>query len=336
MSGRKRVTVRVDQDDLNRLRRSETELRRIRSDVPKLFSDVNRDFQNRLRPLQERQNRFENSVGNLQADVRDLERDTARRLQEQQRTMYQKLEKQEKRFDKEIHALAKNTERMIQEERHIREEQIRQVSAAIDEESRVRRQQVERVAGEIQQVRDDIQAKEAYRNEVATTWIDAAQTIYDFITANYRHEHFAPNRVADLERSIQQARQNVEQNLPEPAISQAQDAYRQLSDLRLELEQLEQEWQMWLNAALSSSRELFEQAHTNRQCKALDMDGNVEQDENGKDVDVEVDFWTNGSLSALEQKLQAQIQQLEQDNTLTTETFRQIVEQSNPEFQQEL
>ncbi len=336
MSGRKRVTVSVDQDDLRRLKRSESELRRIRSDVPKLFKDVNRDFQTRLRPLQERQNRFEQSVSNLQSDVRDMERDTAKRLQEQQRKMYQELEKQEKRFDKEIHSLAQKTERMIQEERRIREEQIRQVSVAIEEESRVRQQQVNRLAGDIQQVRDDIQAKETYRKEVAETWIESAQTIHDFITANYRHEHFAPNRVADLERSLQQARQNVEQNLPEPAISQAQDAYRQFSDLRLELEQLEQEWQMWLNAALESSRELFEQAKTNRQCKALDLDGNVEQDEHGKDVEVEVDFWSNGCLSALEQKLEAQIQQLEQDDTLTTDAFRQIVEQTNPELQQEL
>ena len=336
MSGRKRVTVSVDQEDLRRLRRSESELRRIRSDVPNLIRDINRDFQSRIRPLEERQNRFESSVSNLQADVRKYERDTAKRLQEQQRKMYQELEQQEKRFNKEIHSLAQKTERMMQEERCMREEQIRQVSAAIEEESRVRQQQVNRLAGEIQQVRDDIQAKEVYRKEVAETWIEAAQTIHDFIKANYRHEHFAPGRVADLERSIQQARQNVKLHLHEPAISQAQDAYRQLSDLRLELEQLEQEWQMWLNAALGSSRELFEQAKTNRHCKALDMDGNVEHDEQGREVDIEVDFWSNGRLSALEQKLAAQIQQLEQDDALTTEAFRQIVEQTNPELQQEL
>lgn len=307
MSGRKRITI--DEREYRQLLEDRSRLRELQRNLPEIIEAVRWETTEQLRrqlePLERRQREFRQVLEGVIDEVREFEEETAQRLEEHQRLMRgaiqdvrQEIADQERRFNE-----------LIAQERRTRERQVRNLQRQIDA----------------------IIADQHRREELARSWIDAAQAIWDFIDKNYRHQQFAPGQLEKLEREIRQARQNLDQGIPETALTQAQNAYHSLSDLRLELERLEQEWHVWRAAALESAREILSLAQRNRQCKAMDQQGKE------LDIDIEVDWWTNGKLSALEQEVQQLISRIQDDASLmTTDQLKQVVEQIVPNLRERL
>lgn len=311
MSGEKRITI--NNADYRRLLQSESQLRAIQHDLPEVLSGVLREgsaeLQRRLEPLERRQRDFQNAISSLSSDVRNLERETAQRLEQQHREMRRALQDTENR--------------LRQETRTLIAEQERRLTSLVEQERRTREQQVHN----LQQQINSMVANEQRKVELAKSWVDTAQVMRDFIEKNYRHRQFAPGQLERLERDIKQAVGNISQNTPEAAISQAQSAYNGLSDLRLELERLEQEWHLWRNAALESVKGILAVAQSNRKCQALDIEGK------NTGIDIEVDWWTKGKLSELEKELNGIIAKIGNDHTpMSTDELRDMVEKAGPDL----
>ncbi|MBC8236295.1 hypothetical protein H8E77_42650 [bacterium] len=315
MSGEKRTTI--DSAEYRRLCAAQSQLRAIQQNLPGVIENIQREnianLQRALEPLEQRQRTFQQAVVNLHEDVRDMEMRTAQRLEEQQREMREMVQDT-------AGQLRQETQELIAEQEH-------RLTNLVEEERRTREQQMQ----DVNQRLDDIAANEQRKVDLANSYIEAAEVLRDFIENNYRHEHFATGELNKLEEEIRRARGNVASRLPEAAISTAQHAYQELSNLRLRLEEMEQEWQFWRSRALESMKEMQSLVQRNRECSALDLEGK----ETGDSVDV--NWWTNGKLEKLEEEISELITKIEDEQDLSrTDELRQFVEQTTPDLKQRL
>lgn len=312
MSGRKRTTVTILEDEYQRLLEQERRLHQIRGVLPEVeraIRSVRQEVARDLEQVEQRQQRLQQVLQEVHSDIQRLEAETARRLQEQQRQMREALQN----VRQEMHTLIAEQEKrfndMLAQERRAREQQISELQSQIDALVTDARRKV----------------------EIAQAWIESAEVLQNFIEGNYRHQQFCPGALERLQRDLRQAKENLEQGIPEAALAHAQRVYHDLSDLRLELERLEAEWQMWRAAALESAQEILALAQANRTCKAINLQGKE------LDLKIEVDWWTGGRLSALEAEVQSLIGRLsDEQNPPSLETLREIVERTAPDLRRRL
>jgi hypothetical protein len=364
----KRTVIGVDR--LRELEQSHEQLRAIRRDLPehidRTMRQVSQDVQSRLEPLERRQREYGQALNNVRREVREVEQRTSRRIEANHREMRERLRETHQRMARQRvemaeslarseaalrreiaqsetalrHEIAqseatlrreiKQSERRLrQETRQLIAEQENRLTSLVEEERRTRQEQVRGLQSQL----DLIGAEAERKVELAESWIDTAETIRHFIEGNYRHEQFAPGRLETLGREIDRARQNVAQGVPETALGDAQGAYQQLSDLRLELERLEREWHIWRSAALERAREVLAEARRNRTFQPVDLSGDLIRDAEEQ----EADWWTGGKLSALEVEVQAVLSQVEnEESELSTEALRDLAEDRLPALRQRL
>ncbi len=306
MSGRKHTTVTISEDEYHRLRERTRQLERMQEVLPQLgnvLQDIQQGVIANIERMEERQRSFQRALNQVHEIIQQVEAETARRLEEQQRRMRESL----RDVRQEVRSLLREQEERLN----------REISAT--------RQQ-------LQTQINAIVAQEQKKAELAMQWIQAAQTLRDFIAQNYpRHSQFCPGALAKLERDLQQAQQNLQQGVSEAAIASAQAAYHGLSDLRLELERLEAEWLLWQGAALRSTEEILALARANRQCKAIDLSGQE------LDIPIEVDYWTEGALSRLMQEVQDLQERIRSEEPIMSiDALREVVEHIAPELRSRL
>ena len=326
MSGVKHVTI--SDAEFYRLSQSDQQLRSIRRDVPDLIRQLRQrtteDLQRRLGPIEQRQRAFQTSIDRLSGDVRDLERETNKRLQQQRQQFHTDLQKTAGQLRGETRQqIVHMSEKLRAETRTLIANQEQRTNQLITQERQAREAALADVRGQV----GAIQADQRRKLELARTWVEAAGVLQEFIGEHYLHERFAPGQLSKLARDVRQATDNLAANAPEAALSTAQRAYQELSDLRVRLEEQEQEWQLWRSAALENTRELLAMAQQNRVCKAHDAD------DQPLDIDIEIDHWSNGRLTEYETQLEKLIAKIDTDDNLSTDELRAIVERQTPELE---
>ena len=183
----------------------------------------------------------------------------------------------------------------------------------IDEERQARQKQIKQVVANIQEERER-------KAQLATDMLADVETVWEQINRDYQHERFAPGKLADLRRGLEMARSNIQSGVNEAAIANAQQTYLDLADLRLELEQKEQEWQLLYNSAWEDLRSLIAEVQANRECEI-----EVGKDSETEKFKFEVDYWVDGRLSKYEEQLAELESRLKAGElTLSTEQVIQL------------
>lgn len=347
MSGRKERYVNVEERELRRLREQESRLRSVQRDLPERLNRVReesrREMQQRLAPLEQRARQQEQESQRLRSNLAQLERNTQQRLKQQRQEFQQSVRKSEARqqealaresnrlesamkagFEQQRTEYLRITARQRREYLELNQELDRKFSQLIEEERQARETGQEILQEQIDRVFENIEQERQYKAQLARDLLADVQQIWQQIDRDYQHQRFTPNRLADLQRNLEIAEQNIAAGVSEAAISTSQETYLKLADLRLELEQKEQEWLLYYNATLEDLRSLITEVQAHRQVE-------VEFGEEGEEIETfqeEVDYWTDGQLSAYEQKLNALNQQLQEGQpTLTVTEIQQISEQ---------
>ena len=156
MSGEKRRYVRVEEQELRRLREQESRLRSVQQDLPERLNAVReearREFQQRLAPLDQRTSRQEQEAQKLKSSLKDLEINTNRRLQQQRQELQTAVREAESRQQQEYTQLIAQQDQkftgLLQQERRSRErgQQIiqQQIAQVVDnlEQERKRKAQL--------------------------------------------------------------------------------------------------------------------------------------------------------------------------------------------------
>lgn len=348
MSGRK-ITY-VDTSELADLRRDASLLSSLRADLPERIENAVRKTQAgmnaRLAPIEARQRDFIQAIHGLNADIRGVEQGMAERIADQARKTRHALqetavnaERQRRELRQELHDTAQHLEeadreveqrltRQIHEsERRLLDltedlrvqmgQQEQRLSAAIAKESEERQKGLAAANQRIDAIHKDRQRLEG----IAKSQLQAAQTMHDFIESHYQHEHFAPKQLKRLERDLASARKVLDQGASEAALAQANAAYQNLSDLRLELERLESEWRILREQVLQNAGRLLAEAQANRKVAKVEVPGEV----------AEADYWTGGKMTELEKELGITISQAENEKSpLTIAALREQVEKNLP------
>lgn len=347
MSRRNERYVSVEERELQRLREQESRLRSVQQDLPdrlnRIREQARQEMQQRLAPLEQRARQQEKETQRLRSNLGDLERSTQQRLQQQRQEFQQSVRESEARqrealaresdrlesamregFEQQRTEYLRITAQQRQEYLGLNQQLDRKFSQLINEERQARQTGQRILQEQIDKVFDNIKQERQYKAKLAQDLLADVEQIWQQIDRDYQHQRFAPNKLADLQRNLELAKQNLTAGVSEAAIATSQETYLKLADLRLELEQKEQEWLLYYNAALEDLRTLIAEVQAHRQVE-------IELGEAGGEVETfreEVDFWTDGRLSAYEQKLNALEQELKDgEQTLTTEQIKQLAEQ---------
>jgi hypothetical protein len=331
MSGKKRRYVRVEDQELRRLREQDSRLRSVQRDLPERLNaireEARRELQQRLETFEQRAQRQEKEAKELKSTLAIIELETHRRLQQQRKELQKTIREQQQTFQSELKSLGDAMSEGFEQQQsmilQITSEQ-RQEYVALNESLDQKFTQwmsEERQARE--QLQLQIEQEKQDKTKQAQHWLDDTETIWQQIDRDYQHKRFAPGELDKLKDELQIAHVNLRNGLAEAAIGKTQETYLKLRELRNKLAQKEQEWLLLYNAALEDLRSLIAQVQANRKYEV-----EVGQGHKAEKFVLEVDFWTNGSLGQYEQELQ-QIETClrEGESSLTTEQISQIAQQ---------
>lgn len=318
MSGGKRTYVSVEQTEWQRIMQKAQQLREVQANLPEMLESLRRQSADEVRrqfqPLEQRQRVYEQALAQASDEMRRLEADTAKGLAKQRTQMQRELESMAGQFRSETHELMQQQERKL--------------TQLVEQERNERRRQIEAQERRIDRIEDDQNRHRAY----ASLLIRDAQVKAHAIRVGRAHHQFRPGELERLEDTIRRIETELNSlNNPQTAIASAHMALDELEVLNLDLQRLETEWRTWRAVSLEAGRAILAIAAQNRQVKVKDLQGET------IDVAVEADHWTEGKLSALEQRVNALVAAVGDDaHPISTNDLRQMTEREFPALRMEL
>jgi hypothetical protein len=107
-------------------------------------------------------------------------------------------------------------------------------------------------------------------------------------------------------------------------LSDAGQSYLDAQELRLELLRLEHEWNLYLDQAKTSAAEVLAVCDTQKIAEFT-----VDTEDGAEEVSAEVDFWTEGKLSALRNRVESEANRLKSESEkLTLDNLKQSIADS--------
>lgn len=317
MSGYKRATIQVEEEEYRRLHEADQRLRALEKNVQKqlereakqnrsvLFSQVSM--------FEERQESFRALIGSLSDQVQIIDQHSRAALHEQEASLSQALQESQGMLWAEVNQLIDQQsvyfEQLIQEETYQRERENSELFEVVNG------------------LYDDHQRKQ----ELAATWLETAQEVVDFVRQNYDCQKFAPGLLEHYHSRLWQAADNLENGVPEGTILDSQQMVSELSQHRIELERQERRWWLVFHAVLDWTVWLRELAEDNQTCEALDLDGQP------LGIVIDVDYWTAGLLNRVAAYLEQVAYRVENEADLLDEAaLRQYLEFELPQAEEAL
>jgi hypothetical protein len=308
MSGAKRITV--GEGEWRRAQRARQQLAQVQANLPTVLADERRRTRAELDRVRSqvsaRQDRVEGRLSKLSEHTKDLERRTDERLRAQARRLSE--------VGDEAHAAIAEQGRLLR--------------AELDREREARRREIKALDSRVTDLRDE--SDRAAKAALAT--FQDAVTVHDVIRDELPHERFTPGRLDRLRVRLDVARANLESQAPGFALTQVQDVYLDLSELRAEVARLDQEWRAAQAVAVAALRTAADRVEANATRPVVDEEG---RELEGGSLDV--DFWTDGGLT----ELRGEIERLTGEvagpgSPCTVEALREIVERRAPEYGERL
>ena len=130
------------------------------------------------------------------------------------------------------------------------------------------------------------------------------------------HQQFCPSELEKINREIENAEYTLDKNMVEASFATSQNAYIKLIDLRERILEKEREFTFYYEHTLAETEALLEEANSNRKKKfTIDCES----------IEVELDAWSDNSLSTLIQRLEQQQKELiDDEHTLNIDRVREI------------
>lgn len=317
MSGHKRATITVSQDEISRLYKVLEQIQGDKADLSSLVSQANRQTRLSLEAyydhLEQRQQAFLAALQGVNQHLAEVEAVTSQALLEQQAQIQQNLAHLTGRLWDRSNEVLLEIERRYQE--HVQSLEQRK-----NDEILWLTERFERLATNQQR-----------SEEIASRWLEAAQTLAYFVHSHYDHERFLPGELGKFEQRIGRAAQNLQVGLPQAALPLLQEAYLGISDLRLKLERLHAKAHTLLSAAAEYALFLEKKAHQNETVPAVDLEGNL------LPYNINVDFWVNGELHALIRTIEEIRADLaERPDSLTIKDLQKLLNHDLPNLERKL
>ncbi|MFE7036767.1 hypothetical protein ACFU9Y_41385 [Streptomyces sp. NPDC057621] len=316
MSGRKRI--QVEETEWYRLQREASRFKDVQRNLPRLIEEVRRqthgDLERVFGVIEDRQRSVEQAVEGFSEQTRRLETETQRRLRAQALRMSEELRAT-------AGELRKETRDAIAEQEH-------RLQCEIAEERRQRREDVQRLSTELDELVQDREHAAALARDV----LSDARLMHGLVRESLPHDQQVDGRLGSLEQQLDRAEDNIAQGRFDAALATAQSAYRELGELRVELEHRAREWSF-----------LQIRAHEQIRIVQLLIRDNACQEVRGAEgelldgVELDVDYWTHGELTALQTETAALEERIrDTERPPEADELRDILENRAPAFEQRL
>lgn len=336
MSGRKTTYTTIDADELNRLRRqaaSAVTLAQSNQAMQQLSQRTNQFLQQQQR----RVDGLNQTIANLNQTMRSRDaaaskerqqlreqlnatiRDANQALREMSEQHQRDMVELNSRFSERLNRQRADTVRMIEESNRQMTQALDQAVAGLETQIGTvsnRMDQVERQTAETARQVGIIFDSDVTLLELAREYADTARTLNDDTARSFRTEILLPGRLAKAQNQLQAAEQHIrdaEGDMPTNA-SVARQAARQAAEAAIQLHEdvirAEQEWQARYQAACQAVNTALAQAEACRQ---------VRFPSDTVDVQVDVDHWSNGDLTALRIRAEQLHSRLDNADSLTLE-----------------
>ncbi|QKG24369.1 hypothetical protein [Actinomadura verrucosospora] len=297
MSGAK--VISVDAAAWRDAQASARDLAKVRRDMPRLLRQVERaareDVERARREAAARQDGTDRALAGLSEQAKRLEDETGRRLREHG-----------KRLAEGRRELAAQGERL---------------AADIARERAERRAGLAAVDARVGELRGESDAAAAAAHRL----FEDARTMRDAIRGMLPHDRFAPGRLDRLASRLDVAQANLEAHAAGYSLSQVQDLYLDLSELRADVERLALEWEALRAEALAALRTVAATIEENAERPVADADpGTV----------LDVDHWTDGALGALRDEVARQVDLVADPACpLDAAELRALIAEAAPEYE---
>jgi len=179
----------------------------------------------------------------------------------------------------------------------------------------------------IKQSVNQLYQKEADEQKRAVLMIKDLDILLRTVNEKTNHEKYAPGRLKSLQNRFSQLRDG---SLPAASlIALALSLTNDLWELEEEILKNKMRFEAMHNFVLKEAEELLKTMHKNRSdIFFTDEEGNKMEDQEGNSVRLELDYWTKGEYSLLEQqaeKLRSDLEKLKESPKLTEEVLKEIL-----------
>ncbi|HUE97808.1 MAG TPA: hypothetical protein VMN99_01060 [Anaerolineales bacterium] len=291
MSGYKRATITISEQEYRRLHQA---------DMKRKFGGLTRtkakeagqtaDLANTVRQIENRQRQLEQSLSDLNEGFNQLDAEVIQDILTQNALCYESLAA------------------IIEETASDANDSLAILSQRFTEEMQREREQYRHGLHSLVQRLDSYGEKEQVKETLARQWLRQSVGLADFIQEQFEHERFLPGKLARVLRSLDFAQNNLAQGFLESGLQISQQAFLDLSELHLELEQRVMEWQSEYERTCSAIRQVLAELELNAKVNALGLQG----EELAEQVDLA--YWTNGKYHQLIGKCRQFLEILAQDH----------------------
>lgn len=279
MSGFKRATVSISQDEYNRLRDVETKFKALPEPNEQIQQIIQEHsltlLQTNIQDLQDRENQYKSMISGMDNQIQNLEISIEDRLRAQETAAVEKMSEYAGNLWMYFDGLL--------------EDQNRHFSEMIAEVKHQNHVELSSIVDYLVQGQTQVDQKQ----DIAEAWESMVDSLFMYITDSYAHEFFMPGIISKLDIQIQQTKNNLYLGLFEAAVSNFQTIYLTLADTRLQLEQQHQEWNLLYQTAFEAINYTNQTIENSAYVQAIDLDGNE------LDYLVDVNYWTQNGLVEL-------------------------------------
>ncbi len=297
MSGHKRETVTISQEEYRRMYEAERHAMYDTFTAPQLPSEERilqreHEFTSIFNAAEQRNQEYEHLIRNLQSELREVERHTQNQIKEKQTRLLEEMEQRTARvesdaqrwvnqrtqqLENEFAQYRQSMEQQVQHNQHFLGQQfqesldkgLRQIRESnaeyftrTDHRLRAVEQRLQRDGLRIQQIA-----------ESAQQWLNDGITMYDYLVSAFPQRSLENQELSELGQSLNQARNDMQTGFYESCLSTCRYVSSRLSMLRIRAENTEASVHHLMQQTLNSLDDLRQKANLCRHIQAIDVQG---------------------------------------------------------------
>lgn len=288
--------IRAQQE---RIRQQQLSLQKERASMNSAIQELDREVRERERLQNEKisnmreqharqidfmNSQFRHETEGLRGDIQRAQSDTQRNSEEIQRTQAEMRTR--------LSELRSETERKLREQKDDLQRTILSIGTKLEE-------RITSVDEKVQSLVSQMEQKESNARELSIYWVQEAERLLRELKETYRGSLFDEKRLARLEQDLRDAQQDLETGHYDSSIKTGRDAFRDAMEMKEDLAALDLEWNYRFNILRNSEERLLENLDS-----AEHRVYSVDTDEGTIEYDNGIDYWTNGQLTIIKNRIQ--------------------------------
>ena len=317
MSGHKRETVTISQEEYRRMYEAERHAMYDTFTAPQLPSEERTqqreyEFTSILNAAEQRNLEYDHLIRNLQSELREVERRSQDQIKEKQARLLEEMEQRTARAESDaqrwVNQRAQQLETEFVEYRRSLEAQVqrnqqlmgqqfqegltkglRQIQESSAEYYTRTDQRLNAVEKRLQ--RDDLRIQQIA--ESAHQWLNDGIALYDYLVSSYPQRSIEQQELSELGQSLNQAHSDFQTGFYESCLSTCRYVSNRLGLLRVRAENTEVAVHQLMQQTLDSLDDLRQKANLCRRIQAIDIQGQ------SLDMTLDIAEWAPQEFEAL-------------------------------------